>query len=226
MNLFRPIAEAYGILFVRTILFILAIATVVIEAVTISIYNKRVASSPGILAPPSSSSHHYPLVINAVSLIPSLFSVIWSLAYLIIITRRLIQTHHRRREDSSSSSSAANEACNGGRRRSNTVAVLHPGLVISLDTISWIFFLVMAVLTGTQASNWKSGQVPTGSEGATTQVILSACPTFDQSTGVLNYWCDSPSWGEVVELTTSATSLLGTLTYVSSSSSPFSNQLI
>ena len=70
----------------------------------------------------------------------------------------------------------------------------------------------MAVLTGQEASKWKAGKVPYGSEG-TRQVDLGACPTFDPATGMLDYWCEQ-AWNDVVNLSNSGTSILGTLAYV------------
>ena len=204
MSLLYTVPDAHGILIVRLTLLVLSIAAVVVGAITLSTYDSRVAST-GALTP----SGHYPLVVNAVSLIPSAISIVWSITHLSLLARRLLQTHHRN-QAGLTTPGKEREAFAADR----STAVVHPGWVLATDTACWVFFLVVSVLTGIQAANWKSGQVYYGSEG-TRQVDLTACPTFDQTTsGVLDYWCEQ-AWGEVVDLTTSSTSILGTLTYVS-----------
>ena len=200
VSLLSSVPDGHGILFNRLILLALSIAALAVDASTYSIYNTRIAST-GAHTPSNDSL----LVVNGVSLIPSTMSIIWSVTHLLFLARRLLHAHRRNRRHLT----PADQGGEGGNLRK---AVIHPVWLIVADCHCFALFLVMAVLTGIQVTKWKNGQVDYGSEG-TRQVNLGACPTFELATGKLDYWCE-PAWNQVVNLSNSGTSILGTLAYV------------
>ena len=199
--LLSTIPDAYGILFNRVIMIILSVAAIIVYALTLSIYNARIAPI-GAFAPSRSSV----LAVNWISLIPSIISTVLSLTHLSLLTRRFLQAH-RRYARGLASTDEARETWSERKR------VIHPGWLSVADGVCWAFFLAMAVLTGWHSGRWKSGLVRYGAGGATRQVNLNACPTFDSATGKIDYWCE-PAWDDVVGMTSSSTGIVGTLTYV------------
>ena len=200
VSLLYSVPDAHGILFVRLILLALSIAALGLYAATLSIYNSRIAST-GALTP----SRPYPLIMNGVSLIPSTISIIWSITHLSLLARKLLDTH-RCKSRGLVTADEGREAWDGRR------AVVHPGWLLFADGVCWALFLVVSVLTGREATKWKTGKVGYGSDG-TRQVDLGACPTVDPATGMLDYWCEQ-AWNEVVNLSNSGVSILGTLACV------------
>ena len=207
VSLLCSVHDGHGILFNRLILLALSIAALAVDASTYSIYNTRIAST-GALTPSDDSL----LIVNGVSLIPSTISIIWSITHLSLFARRLLHVHRRNRRHLTTTDQ-------GGERWDLRKAVIHPVWLIVADCHCFALFLVMAVLTGIKVTKWKNGEVDHGSEG-TKQVNLGACPTFDPATGKLDYWCE-PAWNQVVNLSNSATSILGTLAYVLVELMPF-----
>lgn len=212
-SLLSNVPDAYGILLIRPILLTLSIATLVVYGLTLRIYHTRIAPT-GALAPPYDSPL---LTINVVTLIPSAISTIWSITHLSLLTHRLLHTYRWRSNSRGLARAPVDDE--GGRETSrdglSSKAVVHPGWVLLADSVCWAFSLEMAVLTGEEAAKWKTGQVTVyGSEGSITrQANLGACPTLDPATGRIDYWCES-AWNDVVSLSGSGTSILGTLAYV------------
>ena len=197
-SLFASVPTSYAILVVRTILLILSIAGTIVYAISISVYNNHIAPV-GALAPPRGSSGI--LAINIVSVVATVISTIWSFIHLGFLAQRLRETHSRGRRRNS----------NGGLEWSSTgKPVIHPRWVLLADTICWTWFIAMAVLTGTEVSRWQDGKVKAYGFPGTRQVNLKACPTFDSVSGNMDYWCLS-DWNKFVDLSSSGTSILGTL---------------
>ena len=192
-SLLASVPDGYGIVFNRLIILALSTATLAVYAATYSIYNARVASTGG-LAP----SHNSPLTANGLSLVPAAISIVWSVTHLSLLARRLVRSHRR--------NSSPHEG-------TDSRAVVHPIWPLLADCTCFVLFVVAAVLTGVKVTKWRNGKVEYGSEG-TRQVDLHACPTFDPATGKLDYWCGQ-AWNQVVNLTNSGTSIMGTLAYVS-----------
>lgn len=190
--LLTSVPDGYGIIFNRLIVLALSTAALAVYATTYSIYNARIASIGG-LAP----SHNSPLTANGLSLVPSAISIVWSVIHLSLLARRLVRVHRRNSRP---------------HEETDSRAVVHPIWPLLADCTCFSLFLVAAVLTGVKVTKWKTGKVVYGSEG-TRQVDLHACPTFDPATGKLDYWCEQ-AWNEVVNLSNSGTSILGTLAYV------------
>ena len=192
-SLLASVPDGYGIVFNRLIILALSTATLAVYAATYSIFNARIASTGG-LAP----SHSSPLTANGLSLVPSAISIVWSVTHLSLLARRLVRSHRR--------NSRSHEG-------TDSKAVVHPIWPLLADCTCFVLFVVAAVLTGVKVTKWRNGRVDYGSEG-TRQVDLHACPTFDPATGKLDYWCGQ-AWNQVVNLTNSGTSIMGTLAYVS-----------
>ena len=211
-SLLYSVPDAHGILFTRPILLTLSVAALAVYAATLSIYNTRIAST-GALAP----SHDSPLIVNGVTLIPSTISTVWSITHLFLLARRLLHAH-RQNSRGLATAHEGREPWDGRR------PVVNPGWLLVVDGVCWVFFLVTAILTGVEANKWKAGKVDYGSEG-TRQVDLGACPTFDPTTGMLDYWCEQ-AWNEVVSLSNSGTGLLGTLAYVHVHFCPFPSRCL
>ena len=207
VSLLSSVPDGHGILFNRLILLALSIAALAVDASTYSIYGTRIASTDA-----HTPSNNSLLVVNGVSLIPSTISIIWSVTHLSLLARRLLHVHRQNRRHPTT-------ADQGGEGWDLRKAVIHPVWLIVADCHCFALFLVMAVLTGIQVTKWKNGQVDYGSQG-TRQVDLGACPTFDPATGKLDYWCE-PAWNQVVNLSNSGTSILGTLAYVLFDLMPF-----
>ena len=199
-SLLASVPNGHGILFNRLILLALSIAALTVYATTYSIYHNRIEST-GAFAPSRDSL----LIVNGVSLLPSTISIVWSLIHLSILGRRLLQAH---RQNSRHLTTADEGRAAWDLRR----AVIHPVWSLIADGHCFALFVVAAVLTGVKVTEWKNGKVDYGSEGMR-QVNLGACPTFDPATGKLDYWCEQ-AWNEVVNLSNSGTSILGTLAYV------------
>ena len=196
-SLLASVPASYTIIVTRTILLILSIAGLILYAITISIYNNHVAPV-GALAPPRGSSI---LNVNIVTIVATILSTIWSFIHLGFLAQRLRETHARGRRRNS----------NGGEEWSSTgKSVIHPRWILLVDTICWIWFIVMAVLTGTEASRWLGGTVEAYGSPGTRKVNLKACPTFDSASGMIDYWC-LHEWNKFVDLSQSGTSILGTL---------------
>ena len=205
-SLLASVPNGHGILFNRLVLLALSIAALAVCARTYSIYNTRIEST-GAFAPSDDSL----LIVNGVSLIPSTISIIWSVTHLSLLARRLLHAHHRNNRHLTTAE--------GREARDLRRAVVQPAWLLVTDGHCFALFLVAAVLTGLKAAKWKNGKLDYGSQG-TRQVDLGACPTFDPATGKLDYWCEQ-AWNEVVNLTNSGTSILGTLAYVHVYLSPF-----
>lgn len=190
--------DAYGVIPVRTGILILDIAAIAIYAVSISTYNNRV------FGPHVPSGKYYPLVVNAVSLVPSCISALWSIIHLSLLGRGICCLRRQR-----------GPADSGNGAQNSRRAAVNPAWVLVVDIGCFIFFLVVTVLTSIRASNWKSGKVPyeVQGTGVITQVDLNSCPSIDEPSGTLAYWCE-PAWNKVVDLTSAGTAILGTLTYV------------
>ena len=191
-SLLASVPDGYGILFNRLILLALSIAALAVYAATYSLYNARIASTGG-----HAPSHNTILTANGLSLVPSAISIVCSVTHLSLLGRRLVRARRR--------SSRPHEM-------TDTRAVIHPIWLLLADCTCFTLFVVAAVLTGVKATKWKNGKVDYGSEG-TRQVDLHACPTFDPVTEKLDYWCEQ-AWNQVVNLTNSGTSIMGTLAYV------------
>lgn len=192
-SLLASVPDGYGIVFNRLIILVLSTAALAVYAATYSIYKARIAST-GAFAP----SQNSPLTANGLSLVPSAISIVWSVTHLSLLARRLFRSRRR--------NSRPHEG-------TDSRAVVHPIWPLLADCTCFVLFLVAAVLTGIKVSKWRNGKVDYGSEG-TRQVDLHACPTFDPVTGKLDYWCEQ-AWNQVVNLTNSGTSIMGTLAYVS-----------
>ena len=192
-SLLASVPDGYGIIFNRLLVLALSSAALAVFAATYSIYNGRIASTGGI-AP----SHNSPLTANGLALVPSAISIAWSVIHLSFLARRLVRAHRRNSRP---------------HEETDARAVVHPIWLLLSDCTCFVLFVVAAVLTGVKVTKWKTGKVEYGSEG-TRQVDLHACPTFDPATGKLDYWCEQ-AWNQVVNLTNSGTSILGTLAYVS-----------
>ena len=199
-SLLSSIPDGRGILFNRLIILALSTAALAVYAATYSIYNARVASA-GALTPSLDSL----LIANGVSLIPSAISIVWSVTHLSLLARRLLHAYRRSCHHLATTEQGRETL---GLRR----AVVHPAWLLVADGHCFVLFLVVTVLTGLKVTKWKTGKVDYGSEGMR-QVNLGACPTLDSATGKLDYWCEQ-SWDQVVNLSNSGTSILGTLTYV------------
>ena len=199
-SLLASVPKSHSILFNRLVLLALSIAALAVYATTYSIYNTRIAST-GAFAPSQDSL----LIVNGVSLIPSTISIIWSVTHLSLLARRLLHAHRRNHRHLTT-------ADEGTEARDLRRAVVHPAWLVVADGHCFALFVVAAVLTGVKVTEWKNGKVDYGSEGIR-QIDLGACPTFDPATGKLDYWCEH-AWNEVVNLSNSGTSILGTLAYV------------
>lgn len=200
VSLLASVPDGHGILFNRLVLLALSIAALAVDAATYTIYNTRITST-GALTPSNDSL----LIVNGVSLIPSTISIIWSVTHLFLLARRMLHAHRRNNRRITTA-----DQQRGGSDLRKTV--VHPAWLLVVDSHCFAFFVVAAVLTGVKVTKWKNGQVDYGSEGIR-QVDLGACPTFDPTTGKLDYWCEQ-AWNQVVNLSNSGTSILGTLAYV------------
>lgn len=191
-SLLASVPDGYGILFNRLIVLALSVAALAVYAATYTLYNARIESTGG-----HAPSHNTVLTANGLSLVPSAISIVCSIIHLSFLGCRLVRAHRR-----------------NGRPHEETDsrAVVHPIWLLLADFTCFALFVVAAVLTGVKSTKWKNGKVDYGSEG-TRQVDLHACPTFDPVTGKLDYWCE-PAWNQVVNLTNSGTSIMGTLAYV------------
>ena len=191
-SLLASVPDGYGILFNRLIVLALSIAALAVYAATYTIYNARIESTGG-----HAPSHNTVLTANGLSLVPSAISIACSVIHLSLLGCRLVRAHRR-----------------NGRPHEETDsrAVVHPIWLLLTDFTCFALFVAAGVVRGVKSRKRKNGKVDYGSEG-TTQVDLHTCPTFDPVTGKLDYWCE-PAWNQVVNLTNSGTSIMGTLAYV------------
>jgi hypothetical protein len=198
--LFYSAPRAGGILVSRLIILALSTTALALFATTLHVYKTSSAPTDS-LAPLNDSL----LVTNAVPIVPLTISIVWSITQLTLLTRRILRMYRR---NSGGLATVGEEK----EARDRETALVYPGWDVGVDFLCWVFLVVVTVLTGVEVGNWKAGQLGDGS-GGTRQVDLKACPSFDPTTGMLDYWCGQ-AWNRLVDLTSDGMNIMGTTAYV------------
>lgn len=198
-QLFSSYPNATYILVNRFITLALSITPLALFASSLDTYNNHVApTSP--LAPP----HNSLIVINSLALTVCTLSTLWTTFHLALLARRMRQTNLRINAG----------AATAGVNNHDQSPLIHPIWEIIVDLKCWAFLVVMSVLTGIEANNWRRGQVAYGSEG-TKQVDLGACPTSGSTPGAMDdYWCGH-AWNQVYNSTNIGMEFMAVAAYAS-----------
>jgi hypothetical protein len=190
----------HAVIFSRVVIFALSTTALALFATTLHIYNTQVA--PAGTQPRLNDSL---LITNAVPFIPLAFSIAWSVTQLALLARRVRRAHRRNRRGLGAAD-AEKEARDRGR------PLVHPGWDVGIDCLCGVLLVVAAALTGVEVGKWRIGELDDGS-GGTVHVNLKTCPSFDPTTGVLDYWCGD-AWNQLVNLTFDGMNIMGPLAYV------------
>lgn len=197
-QLFSSPPDACYILVNRFVTLVLSITPLALFASSLDTYKKHVVPTS-----PLASPHNSLIVINALALVICILSVLWTTFHLALLARRMRQTYLRINAD----------AATAGANSHDQSPLIDPLWEVIVDFKCWAFLVVMSVLTGVEANNWKRGQVEYGSEGKK-QVNLGACPTFSSTPGKLDYWCGH-AWNKVSNSTNNGMEFVAVAAYVS-----------